>query len=177
MRNSSPDRSEMAPRQQTDDRLIDDAPTFAARELAGCFTLSQVHERLGQPVTAGEIEREITEDCSKYKPSDLLGNHSLPGCVCSPLHAQCDGILGQQEATEPSIEVTLEQLRDASDSGCSFCSTMFGASWPRRRGPQALRHQSQNSHRSSSMLPLAKVFILEWLSSISEIQRCYSTPT
>jgi hypothetical protein len=99
---------------------VDDDPFFAARQVPGCFTVSQVRESLGQSVAVA----------SKSTATQLHGEgeehgHFLPDCVCSPIHVNC-GDSPTPEASWATINVTLDQLRAASEAGCPFCRTIFG---------------------------------------------------
>jgi hypothetical protein len=118
----------MASKQDTNDVFADESPTFGAREVVGCFTESQVQRALGQTSTDTlRNQQQIVEDSSKWELSASSGDHFLADCICSPLHAHCSEFPGPEEPARTSIVVTLEQLRQVSEAGCSLCSTIYGA--------------------------------------------------
>ncbi len=117
----------MATQQNIEGVYIDNVPDFAARQYPGCFTVAQVQERLDQPIEAmRQRDHGVHLSLENDDAAGVLDSHFLPGCMCSALHARCGGSPAPQEPAQTSIEVTLEQLRMASEAGCWFCSVIYG---------------------------------------------------
>lgn len=111
----------------------DNANPVAAREYAGCFTVNQVRQLLGQDCGTGTPKRINLAGSEGRKVTQK--NHYLPDCICAKIHVQCRlrGIESSDEEKEmatlqykENVHITLDQLREAGHSGCWFCSVLYG---------------------------------------------------
>ncbi|KAI1420702.1 heterokaryon incompatibility protein-domain-containing protein [Xylaria sp. FL1777] len=85
-------------------------------------------------VAAG-IKRQTGVDPAEEMISVSSEDHFRPGCTCAKLHIRCGDsavMAGSHTSQEPArrqdiaVNYSLEELRDAAEAGCWFCSIVYG---------------------------------------------------
>ncbi|KAI0096128.1 heterokaryon incompatibility protein-domain-containing protein [Nemania sp. FL0031] len=84
---------------------------------------------------AAAIKRQAGIDPAEQMISVSSGDHFRPGCACAKLHIRCgdSAVMASSQAPrmhawrqEITVNYSLEELRNSAETGCWFCSIIYG---------------------------------------------------